>query len=231
MTMRIKNYLFCLIAFGALHANSVCLFSPPKNWQAAKPKNLSEYVQIGFVGQGSDSFSPSISLATEAVDCSLRDYVQAVKEIQLCEPNTHWRDLGALEMNGGKGRLIQITSPSSWGDLTVLQAMLVKENVAYILTASMLKKDLPSLQKEVLASLRSMEFATDLFAVVKEDSLRTQLIESFNQLGEKSSEEQNAKEWSALQSLIEKETNHLGAYWQFLALREGYAKIHSRTQQ
>jgi hypothetical protein len=170
-------------------------------------------------------------LATEAVDCNLREYIQAVKEIHLSEPNTHWRDLGAFVSKAGKGRLIQITSPSAWGDLAILQAICVKEKTAYILTASMLKKELPHLQQEILASFHSMELTPDLFVCVKEEGLRSTLIDYFNTLGEKSSKEQNAKEWSALQELIEKETEHLGAYWQFLALKAGHAKIYSRNTQ
>jgi hypothetical protein len=225
----IKIFAFFIAA--GLQANPVCLFSPPKDWQAAKPKELSEYVQIGFVGKGSDAFCPSISLATEEIDCGLRDYVQAVKEIHLSEANTAWRDLGALETPAGKGRLVQITTPSSWGDLTVLQAIFVKEQTAYILTASLLKKDLPLLQKEVLSTFRSIHFATDLFAEVKETPLRTQLETAFNALGEKTSVEQNKDQWSAFQQLVEQETEHLGAYWQFLALKEGHAKTHLRNSQ
>jgi hypothetical protein len=208
--------------------SAVCLFTPPKAWQAAKPKELSEYVQIGFVAQGSDGFVSSVNLATEAVDCGLKDYVKAVKEIHTAEPNTEWRDLGALKTKSETGRLVQITTKSAWGDLVMLQGIVVKKNVAYILTASMLKKDFSGLQAQVLESLKSMHVVSDLKSEIEDVSLQQKWSSLLKTLGENQSSEQNAKDWSALQQFVEKETEHLGAYWQFLALQEGHAKIYRK---
>jgi len=208
--------------------SAVCLFTPPKAWQAAKPKGLSEYVQIGFVAQGSDGFVSSVNLATEAVDCGLKDYVKAVKGIHTAEPGTEWRDLGALKTKTETGRLVQITTKSAWGDLVMLQGIVVKQNVAYILTASMLKKDFPGLQTQVLESLKSMHIIPDLTSEINDVSLQQKWSSLLKTLGENQTAEQNAKDWSALQQFVEKETEHLGAYWQFLALQEGHAKIYRK---
>ena len=218
--------LFLLCVFQTLlFSEEVCFFLPPEGWQAARPQGLSEYVEIGFVGKSSESFSPSISLAKEGIDCGLKEYVQAVKEIHLAEANTQYRDLGPFAMKGGKGRLIQLSNPSTWGDLTLFQAILVKDKMAYILTASMLKQEMASLQKEVIASLQSLDVKPDLWTDLDELKQSVQTV-----IGEKAADTQNEQKWTALQKLIEQETKHLGAHWQYLALKETHAQIFGRTQ-
>ena len=222
---------FFLLLTSLLSATPVCIFTPPKNWQAAKPKELSQYVQIGFVAQGSDGFVSSVNLATEVVDCGLKDYVKAVKQIHTSEPKTEWRDLGVFKTKTDSGRLVQITSPSSWGDLVLLQAIVVKNKTAYVLTASMLKKDFPTLQSTILESLKSLEIVPDLQSSIQDIAMRKKWSELLKTLGENQTAEHNAKDWSALQQFVEKEAEHLGAYWQLLALQEGHAKIYRKKSE
>ncbi len=146
-------FLFSSLALEARH----CTFTPPSDWEMAQLTTPSPHVKMGFVGKGSAVFRPSINLATEEeVDVSLKEYVKAVKELQLADPMTKWRDLGKFAMEGGTGRLIEMTSPSPWGEVKVFQAFLVADQTAYILTAAVLKEDLPKLQSQLLASLRSL---------------------------------------------------------------------------
>ncbi len=206
---------------------SIGLFTPPTSWQAVKSKDTSEHVQVGFVGKGSSEYRPSLSLATEVVDCTLKEYIKSVKAIHLEDPANQWHDLGNIQMKAGKGRLVKISSGSPWGDLAILQAIFVQDKTAYILTAGALKDDLALLQKEILDAFRSFDIQPDLFASIDDEALRSKLKATFENLGKQASE----SEWANLQTLIEQETSQLGSYWQYLALKSGYTKIHKQGAQ
>ncbi len=206
----------------------IALFSPPAGWQCAKPRNLSQHVQVGFIGKGSTQFHPSINLATEEIEVSLKEYVKDVKEIHLSDKNTTWRDLGSFAMKGGVGRLTEITSPSAWGEVKMLQAILVQGKMAYILTAAVLKKEYPNFQKEILESLQSLSLQPDLFAIVDEQK-KSEIAQIFASLGNAS----DAPEikWKHLQKIIAEQYQEMGSHWQFLALQEGHSKIFSKENR
>jgi hypothetical protein len=209
--MRIRNSFLLFLPFFCLAA-PIPLFLPPAEWHAAQPKGLS-VVKVGFVGKSMTHFRPSINLSSEKVDCSLKEYLQAVKKIHLSHPDTHWRDLGTIEMKAGAGRLVEIRTSST----SILQAIYLENRTAYILTAAVAKEDFLSQQKEILASFKSFHLAPDLWSEIREDKIRDQILALIE-----------AKEWKPLQQLIEKETSSMGKYWQFLALQEAYGKIFSK---
>lgn len=219
-----KFLLSLLSLFFSLHAKH-CLFIPPSGWEAAQLKNPSPHVKIGFVGKGTGEFRPSINLAVEEdVDLSLKEYVKTVKELQTAEPLVQWRDLGPFPMKCGEGRLIEITNSTAWGEIKILQALFAADQKAYILTAAVLKEDFLKFQKDLLKSLTSLTLTDDLFAFIADDGKRSELRAVFARLG---ALEEKELQWENLQKQIDAYA-HLGAYWQFLVLKEGYAKIYSK---
>ncbi len=208
---------------------TVPLFTPPPSWQVAQTKNPSSYVKVSFASSEGASFRSSMNLATEEVDISLKEYVKAVKEINLKEPNTSWRDLGKFEMKAGTGRLAEITSKTPYGEVKTLQAFLVHENTAYILTAASLKKDLPALQEKILASFRSFSLEDSLFEAMKDEKRQKKIKELFVGLGSFPPEADislgRQKQWEKLQRDVVDEFPEMGGYWHFLTLKEGLSKI------
>lgn len=202
--------LFALLA-------AVGLFTPPASWQACKPKDSSNYVQVGFVGQGSGLYAPSLTLATEPVDCSLQDYVKAVKAIHLEEPTNKWHDLGSIQAKGAKGKLIQITSPSPYGETAVLQALFVKDETAYVITAGVLKEDLVQCKDDILAAFRSFDVQPDLWSQIEDAPLRSKLVSAFEALSKES--------WNDFQQLVSQATPQCGGYWQYLVLQSAQPKV------
>ncbi len=198
-----------------------CTFIPPTGWEIAQLKNPSPHVKIGFISKGTGEFRPSINLAEEEVDVPLKEYVKAVKELQLADPTTKWRDLGKFQMQGGTGRLTEMTSVSPWGEIKILQALFVAEDKAYILTAAVLKEDLPKFQNELLKSFRSLIIAEELWAPITDTLKQAEFQALFSALGGPEKED----EWKMLQAQV---ISHkaLGPYWQFLVLKEGRAKIY-----
>lgn len=222
----IKKILFLSPLF--CWAASLCVFTPPEGWQAAQPKQLSEHVQIGFVGKGSTEFHPSINLATEEIDCSLKEYVKAVKEIHTAQPNTTWRDLGKIQMKSGKGELTEITTTTPFGPIHMLQAIYVEKNIAYIVTAAVHKDDFLSQKQSIFKAIQSLQLVDSLATPIADLKLKNDFEAMFSQLGA-SSEEQRSDQWNQLQKFIVDKTGAMGGYWQFLALKEGYDKIHRKS--
>ncbi len=198
---------------------TVCYFAPPSGWQPAKTNDPASPIELAFIGSANNptEFAPNISLAFEEVDCSLKEYVRGAKEHILTEPGTTWRDLGKFQIAAGEARLTESSGPSPWGDMKSLQVLFVKETKAYILTATMLKKDFGTLQPTILKALKSLTLAEDLWTPVQEHPLLAQLQQQIASL-------QNQKELEAVSQTLEKEFSQMGAYWQFLVLREANEK-------
>ncbi|HAB99618.1 MAG TPA: hypothetical protein DCE71_07345 [Parachlamydiales bacterium] len=209
--------------------SAVAYFDPPQNWNCAVPKNMSPHVKVGFISPESSEFRPSINLALETVDLSLKEYLRAVKKIHLSQPNTSWRDLGRFQLAAGEGRLTEISSRSAWGDIKMLQAIFIQNQTAYILTAAVLKKDYAKQQKTLLKALQSLTLAPDLFTILPQDEQKEAFQTLFHSLSssEEKSEEWKKDKWSALQFLVEKAGPQMGAHWQFLALQEGHQQIYN----
>lgn len=231
--MKPKNVIriLCLSFFPLLFlwAEPVALFNPPRTWQSAQPKKPSDFVQIAFVSKESFSFRPSINIAMEEIDVSLKEYVKAVKEIHSRESGTKWRDLGKFSMKGGVGRLTEMTSQTPFGETKILQAILVREKRAYLLTASALKKDFPSLQKEILSSLQSLALYENLFAAIPDLAKQMRLADFFASLGSRDPGENRViakqKQLKRLLTEILEGYPEMGGHWEFLALKEGISKI------
>lgn len=134
----------------------VALFAPPTGWQEAKkpPGGLLS----AFVDPNGKEFPSRITLAREDdVDGTLQEYVKAVKTLQTEDPDVKgWRDLGAIAMKGGEGRLIEMNSPSKVGEVKILQAFLLKGKKVHILTASCLKNEFGKFQKSFYDTFRSL---------------------------------------------------------------------------
>ncbi len=211
-----------------LVAHPIPIFHPPSDWECALPENHSPFVQVGFVGKGSSAFRPSINLAIEDIDISAQQYLKAVKEIHTADPGTTWRDLGKISTSAGEGRLTEITTRSSIGEVKMLQMILVKEKKAYILTGATIKADYLKLQDLLTKTFKSFSLIPSLLSPASTDHAE-QIAALFSAVGEDVPdliEKQKAARWERLQEIVLKESPKLGRYWQFLVLSEGYEKIY-----
>lgn len=215
--------IFIFLSIFAFANAKHCTFIPPSGWEIAQLKNPSSHVKIGFIGKGTGEFRPSVNLATEDVDVSLKEYVKAVKELQQTDPTTKWRDLGKISMQSGVGRLTEMSNPSPWGELKVLQAFFVADEKAYILTAAVLKADFPKFQSELLKTFQSLRLSEEIWTPIENSEKRAEFENLFATLG--SSAEKDL-EWEKLQEQVGFQAE-LGPYWQYIALKEGHAKIYS----
>ncbi len=201
------------------------LIDPPQGWEYAVPRNCSACIRMGFLGKGSASFRPSLNLATEEVEVNLKQYVRAAKAMQLEEPGTIWRDLGAFTARAGEGRLIEITRESPIGTVKMLQFLLIKGNTAYIATGAASKKDFPDHRSLFTQAFRSLQVADHLFSLLSEEE-KQPLAQWFARLeAPLDSEGEKKALWENLQKIVLGKKG-LGTYWQFLVLKEGREKLY-----
>lgn len=214
---------FFFLTFRLLAA--ICYFQPPESWECAIPEKLSESVQIGFLGKGKRELPPSINLATEKTDCSLKEYVKIVKELHEKEMHISWRDLGDFTFRAGKGRLGEITASSPFGEIKMLQGILVKDGWAYVLTGSALREEFPEFRGAILAALRSLSLSADLFSAISNPASQEMLKQLFEQFNSLESPSLQKQEWESLQKILSKEFAQMGQYWHYLVLKEAHKLI------
>ncbi len=191
-------------------------------------KALSPRVLAGFVKKSKAGFCPSMNLSIEQVDLPLQKYVQQVKKLHEKDRTTRWRDLGTIKTRAGLGRLTEIDSKSKWGDVRMLQMILVKEGKAYILTTAAPKDDFATFYPEIKKSLSSFVLLNDLFSVIADEEKKQNLLlkishmkQSYKELcynkeiGAPSFE----KEWKELETCLREDYAIFGSFWQFQVLQ------------
>lgn len=145
-----------------------CLFSPPSDWEMTDPKTPSKHVLVSFLDKSKSGFCPSLNLTHEKVTIPMQDYLAIVQKNCQIKKQT-WRLLGTVETQSGKAQLVDIESPSAFGTLRILQAILRKKEDVFILTAGVLKKDFEKYAQKIQASFRSLFLCEDLLSLAKED--------------------------------------------------------------
>jgi hypothetical protein len=136
--------------------NSFCYFVPPKGWHAAEAEQLSSHVKVGFIGKGRSSFCPSLNLALEEVALSAEKYVEAVKKLHQADKKNVWRDLGKIQTRSGEAHLTAIDTKTEFGPVRLMQMILVKNGMAYVLTGAALKEEFSLLYKEFQGAFQSL---------------------------------------------------------------------------
>ncbi len=155
------RFLLFLFATFSLLGQETCFFIPPKGWEIANPEMLSPRVHICFLGKASQG-APSINLATEPVNVTLDAYVDAVRKIHAGDPNSRWRDLGKYKTLMGEGRLTELETPSDAGMSRMVQLIVIKDQIAYILTASASKENFSKFYKTFDQTLRTLQASANL---------------------------------------------------------------------
>lgn len=157
-----KRLLFLLLFCFSLQASETCFFIPPEGWERANPKIHAPRVRICFFEKTSAGIIPTINLATEAVNVSLEAYMEEVRKIHSADPNSRWRDLGKFKSLLGEGRLSELETPTESGMARMMQLVVIKEEVAYILTASAAKEKFSKYYQTFDKVLRSLQAPASL---------------------------------------------------------------------
>lgn len=130
-------------------------FTPPTGWEMAESKALSPNVKAMVVGKGNKEFPPSINLAVEPYKGSQKEYLKLVKRINDAA-RREWKDLGLIRTSAGDASLSQVDEKGEWGDIRMMHVILVKDEMAYILTAAAAREEFSHFYKDFFAAMRSL---------------------------------------------------------------------------
>jgi hypothetical protein len=230
-TKKIKKKLLPFASFFFLFLTPIFLFSektplftPPSGWECASPKAFSSHVCIGFVGSGKNIFfRPSINLATEQVDISLKEYVQAVKKIHLADPLIQLRDLGETSCKIGTAHLLELSSLTPYGEVRMLQFISLYEHTAYLLTGAVLKEEYLNFYSLLLQSFHSLILVDDLSSLLTAEE--KEKLEKQTQELKNCSVEKKKKGWESFQNYVQQNFKEQGSYWKILFLKKNYEDL------
>ena len=218
----------------SLLAKEVCVFTPPEEWLLVDPAHLSPRVKIGFMTKSKGGFCPSLNLATEEVNLSLEEYIQAVKKLYAQDPNIRLKDLGSIDTHSGNFRLIEIESTIPLGKARIMQAIAVQDHTAYILTAAALKEEFSKYYTLFDAAFSSLSITDDLTSALTDPTKQKELKTLYQELLKNAKKEDFENQYfSHFQDKIVKEYTGPGPYWQILFLkqaREELAEIQNKSE-
>lgn len=214
-----------------------CFFVPPAGWEFADPKTLAPMVKIAFLKKSSKGFCASINLAVEETSASLNDYLKAVKAIHEQDRANQWRALGKVSTAAGLAQLTEIDTTSDFGPVRILQAILVKEGRAYVLTAAALREEISAYYKDFQSAFRSLTLTSDLMSNIPQLERREALKLKQNQLVDAlanaafDSPDFQEKHWLPFQKTVIDDFADMGAFWQVLLLRATLEKANPTQPQ
>lgn len=207
-------------------------FQPPPDWLMSNPKDFKDGVKIGFVASKRKIFTPAITLTLEKIPCSEKTYIEIVKKNHKSDITKDVRELGLLQTKSGSAHLLQIDTKNTWGKVRILQAILVKEGVAYIQTASCLREDFLKIHRDLLDSFNSLSVSDDLVSSLKEKKDFEERMESLfrswrkhlrTAKGEKEVLFKGSffqkNQWGPFTEYITKNHSDCGICWQILAIQ------------
>lgn len=119
---------------------------PPKGWNRIVDKEqLPAKIDAVYIGAGKGGFTPSINIATEKTTLNPTEYVALARRYHETQSETRCDSLGKLETKAGAAELLQIDRNTQWGGVRFIQATLVRNGIAYVLTATCLSSEFSNL--------------------------------------------------------------------------------------
>jgi hypothetical protein len=194
------------------------MFTPPQGWRYADNDKLGRSVKIMVVGESASHFPPSINLATEPFQGTLKDYLKIMKKINDVEGTT-WKDLGVIKTNAGNASLSQVDIKNQWGDVREMHVVLKRKNTIYIVTSAASKDEFSKYYKEFFESMKSLKINKDFDELVSSPSLREELLKKIAALkiaaqrDSFGSEEFQKNEWEPFKKFLNEKFSTLGKKW------------------
>ena len=146
----------------------------------SNPAYFKDGIKIGFVQSQKAIFTPAITLCIEPFSCGEKTYLRSVKNNHRSDITKSVRDLGFLQTKSGKARLFQIDTKNSWGKIRILQSILLKDGIAYIQTASCLRKNFLKIHQDFLKSFQTLSISDDLISSLENQQEFEKKLQSLN---------------------------------------------------
>lgn len=228
-----------------IQEDDIVLFTPPSGWHLADITTLNlPHVKVMVVGKGPTHLPPSMNLSTEPYKGTLKQYLKTVKNMNAAKGD-EWKDLGTIRTEAGNASLSQVDTKSQWGNMRLMQVILLKNQHIYILTASALKDEFSLFYKDFFAAMRSLRVAKDVFDAVIDQDQRKQLKAAADKLQSQwktllaqqqkdspdialnemkdnlfNSEQFQNTVWKPFKEMIDQKYNNQGPEWQSLVMQK-----------
>ncbi len=232
----VMKYLFVLIflPFFAFAKDPFYSFVLPKKWEIVSTKDFASSIKIGCVAKSKNNLKPSLNLAIEKTKVSFEDYIKAVKDRHISKRKNTYTSLGYLDIAKNKAHLSQIDTKTKCGDMRILQCLLLKDNIAYIMTGVCEKGDFLDIYDQFINAFESFEIAQSPFETLSNLSKENQLKEqislvktAWQELKNKSTNHEidqlfldkkfQKKNWKNLEKFISKTFKEKGLIWHIQA--------------
>ncbi len=222
--------------------SGIVLFTPPTAWHMAEPSALPPHIRVMVVGKGPTTFPPSMNLNVQNFNGTLKEYLKIVKETNEAQ-GYEWKDLGSIRTEAGNASLSQFDHKSQWGVIRMMQVILIKNGMVYILSASALADEFSMFYKDFFAAMRSLRITKDPIDMLNSSQQKTQLRNAIQivksqwqtQLAKKRSEDQKItpdaiKEtvfnnpdfqksvWTTFKDTVNQKYGMMGPDWQLIII-------------
>jgi len=226
-----------LLLLGSLNtllaSEKISYFKPPEKWQDADHTKLSPSVKMAYYKQINALANASINIAVEKIDdIKLSEYLKVVKKIHSDNRSNSWRNLGKFNTKAGKAQLTEITTKNKVGVMKMLQLILVHEGYAYVMTGATQKKHFPTLRNTFVQTFRTLTLTDDLIGeigeIAKEETLKEYLLKTKKLCSNIDAiSEEKKKAILDFHSHVTTNYEEMGAYWQYLIIKELFDSVTS----
>jgi hypothetical protein len=131
-------------------------FEVPSDWTVTDPNEVDSRIVMLATGKGKLTIPPTLNLATEKTEVTLRQYLKIIRENTMAE-GREWKEIGNIETVSGTANLSQCDIETKWGKTRLLHAILLRDQVAYVLTASAMDDEFADNYELFFNSLRSLQ--------------------------------------------------------------------------
>ncbi len=217
-----------LIFFDLSSQEKIPFFIPPKDWVLSNPKTYTKYIKVAFSKNQKAIYRPTINLSIQQTDLSLDEYSAEAKKIHEKEPNTTYKILDKIDLKSGQATLSEIFKNTHSIDYKILQMILIKDKVAYILTAACKKEEITTYYPIFLESFKSFELLDDLFSKIPIESKKDVLLKKYNTLVsslKNANEKQCKKKLIAFEKYLNKNYQNEGKYYIMLVIEKALNEI------
>ncbi len=136
MIKSITRLFFFLSLFFTTAYATECQIQPPIGWQILDTKTLPTEIKLFVRNPDFKDLPASINIATEETSLTLTEYLAAIEESYEDQPSQRFQWAGKITTDSGIIHLCQSEAPFPGGRARILQGVLVKDNVAYVITAT-----------------------------------------------------------------------------------------------
>jgi len=202
------------------------VFYPPTHWLPVDPNKLEKEVLVQYVSHGSNKIVPSINLAKENIPNSAEEYLQAVCAMYDKDAHITYHSLGTIKTRSGKAHLLELNLQANKKELTLLQAILIKDKTAYVLTGAAAVQDFTRYRPLYITSIRSMQITDDLISITdpaKQDRLISKIHLLTDELKKCKAENKTKplqQQLEAFYEYLSEEFLEMGDYWRYLLIQE-----------